>query len=111
MFGLRKEQRMRSVLSRRVFAAILCAALLLVAFVDTGFARQTHRRHHHSRRRGALVGGAAGAVGGALVGGRKGAVIGAGAVGGTWYLGQRFMIIQHHIRKRFLILQLGVNQS
>ncbi|MEJ7708451.1 MAG: YMGG-like glycine zipper-containing protein [Pyrinomonadaceae bacterium] len=56
----------------------------------------TGRRNHHSRAlKGALIGGAAGVVGGALINGKKGALIGAGAGAGTGYLVQR-----HRNKKR-----------
>lgn len=51
--------------------------------------RRYYRGPHHSRAKGALIGGAAGLVGGALIGGKKGALIGAGAGAGTGYLIQR----------------------
>jgi hypothetical protein len=51
--------------------------------------RGYYRHPHHSRTKGALIGGAAGLIGGALIGGKRGALIGAGAGAGTGYLIQR----------------------
>ena len=56
------------------------------------------RRHRHSKLKGALIGGAAGVVGGAVIGGRKGALIGAAAGAGTGYLIQRHRNHRRHRR-------------
>jgi osmotically inducible lipoprotein OsmB len=90
----------RSVLNRRIIAALLSVTLLLGAFVGTGLAAQRHRRrtHRHSKLKGALIGGGVGTVGGALIGGKKGAAIGAGAGAGTGYLIQRHRNRRHRRR-------------
>jgi YmgG-like glycine-zipper protein len=74
-----------------MLATLLSVALILGTFGSLSVSAKAryYRRPHHSRTRGALIGGAAGLIGGALVGGRKGAVIGAGAGAGTGYLIQR----------------------
>lgn len=88
-----------SISNKRFIAALLGLLLLFGAFDSVGFAGQRrHRRHHHSRKKGALIGGAVGAVGGALIGGRKGALIGAGAGAGTGYLIQRHRNKRHRRR-------------
>ncbi|MDT7602258.1 MAG: YMGG-like Gly-zipper [Acidobacteriota bacterium] len=89
----------RSVLNKRIIAALLSMILLLGAFAGTGFAVQRHRRtHRHSKLKGALIGGGVGTVGGALIGGKKGAAIGAGAGAGTGYLIQRHRNRRHRRR-------------
>lgn len=72
---------------KNFLAMLLCFSIVLTGFVGSASAQRRYR--HHSRKKGALIGGAAGAVGGALIGGRKGALIGAGAGAGTGYLVQR----------------------
>ena len=62
------------VLNKRFFAVFLTFAILMGTFGSMSVsAQRRYRRHHHSRAKGALIGGAAGLVGGALIGGRKGA--------------------------------------
>jgi hypothetical protein len=69
---------------------LLSVALILGTFGSLSVnAQRRYYRPHHSRTKGALIGGAAGLIGGALIGGRKGALIGAGAGAGTGYLIQR----------------------
>jgi uncharacterized protein YcfJ len=89
--------------NRRALAALLSIVLLIGAFgtFDVNAQRRSrhyYRGHHHSRTKGALVGGAAGAVVGALVGGGRGALIGAGAGAGSGYLIQRHRNNRHHRR-------------
>lgn len=80
----------RSVTIKNIMATVLGLILLLgVLGGADAYGQRRHRRHHHSTKKGALIGGAAGLVGGALIGGKKGAVIGAGAGAGTGYLVQR----------------------
>ena len=80
--------------NRRALAAMLTVVLLITTFgafnvnAQRG-SRRYYRGTHHSRTKGALIGGAAGLIGGALIGGKKGALIGAGAGAGTGYLIQR----------------------
>ena len=88
---------------RHSLAALLSAVVLIGAFGTLNVTAQRHSRHYyrshnHSRTKGALIGGAAGAVVGALVGGRKGALIGAGAGAGSGYLIQRHRNDRHHRR-------------
>jgi osmotically inducible lipoprotein OsmB len=87
------------VRNKRMLAAILSMVIVLASFGSIsanaqGRSRRQYRRPHHSRAKGALIGGAAGVVGGALIGGKKGALIGAGAGAGTGYL------IHRHRNKR-----------
>jgi osmotically inducible lipoprotein OsmB len=83
------------VRNKRMLATFLSVALVLGTFGSLSigaqgrYYRRYNRRPHHSRAKGALIGGAAGLLGGALIGGRKGALIGAGAGAGTGYLIQR----------------------
>jgi hypothetical protein len=76
----------------------ILAVFLMICFViltaTEGFAHRRPYRHHHSKTKGAIVGGAVGAVGGALIGGKKGAVIGAAAGAGTG------AYVQHRRNKR-----------
>jgi len=92
--------------NKRIWGVFLCLVLLLGTFgsvsVDAQRRYRTHRPHHHSRTKGAVIGGAVGAVGGALVGGGKGALIGAGAGAGTGYLIQRHRNKKHrHYYRRY----------
>ncbi|HMJ24209.1 MAG TPA: YMGG-like glycine zipper-containing protein [Pyrinomonadaceae bacterium] len=80
--------------NNRALAALLVVVLLMAAFGTFNVnaqrrSRGYYRGPHHSRAKGALIGAAAGVLGGALIGGRKGALIGAGAGAGTGYLIQR----------------------
>jgi hypothetical protein len=80
----------RTLWNKRIMATFLALAVLFATFGTIGFGQRRYRRYrHHSRAKGALIGGAAGLVGGALIGGKKGALIGAGAGAGTGYLIQR----------------------
>ena len=84
--------------SKRMLAAFLSVALMLGTFGSVGVfgqRRYYYRPHHHSRAKGALIGGAAGLLGGALIGGGKGAAIGAAAGAGTGYLIQRHRNRRH----------------
>ena len=73
--------------------------LMLSAATEVSAHRRPYR-HHHSKTKGALIGGAAGLVGGALIGGKKGALIGAGAGAGTGYLVQRHRNRRHYRNNR-----------
>ena len=94
----------KALIKKRMIAAVIGIVLLLGTLGNLSFAADRHhygrysRSHHHSRRKGALVGGAAGLVGGALLGGSKGAVIGAGAGAGAGYLVQRYRNHRYHRR-------------
>jgi hypothetical protein len=85
----------RVIRNRRMIAMLLSTVFILgtLGSLSVGaqgrYYRDYHRRHHHSRTKGALIGGAAGLIGGAVIGGKKGALIGAGAGAGTGYLIQR----------------------
>jgi hypothetical protein len=88
-------------LKRTVIATLITLALLLSSFGLSVFGQRHRRPHyyrryhtHHSRTKGALIGGAAGAVGGALIGKGKGALIGGAAGAGTGAL------VQHIRNKR-----------
>jgi osmotically inducible lipoprotein OsmB len=89
------------VRNKRMLAAFLSMIIVLGSFgsLSVDAQRRYSRRHysspHHSRTKGAILGGAAGLVGGALIGGKKGAVIGAGAGAGTGYLIQRHRNRRH----------------
>ena len=80
--------------NKRALAAFLSVVLLVSVFGTLNvnaqrYSRRYYRGGHHSRAKGALIGAAAGLLGGALIGGRRGALIGAGAGAGTGYLIQR----------------------
>jgi uncharacterized protein YcfJ len=83
-----------SLRKHQAVAALLTIVLLIGTFGAFNVNAQRRSRGfgrspHHSRAKGALIGAAAGVLGGALIGGRKGAVIGATAGAGTGYLIQR----------------------
>ena len=90
--------------NKRMLATFLSVALILGTLGSLSVSAQDHysrgnyRRPHHSRTKGALIGGAAGLIGGALIGGRRGALIGAGAGAGTGYLIQRHRNQRSHRR-------------
>ncbi len=88
------------VRSKRMIATLLSVVLILGTFgsLSVSAQRRYYRRPHHSRAKGALIGGAAGLIGGALIGGRKGALIGAGAGAGTGFLIQRHRNRRRHQR-------------
>jgi osmotically inducible lipoprotein OsmB len=80
--------------NNRALAALLAVVLLMGTFSALNvnaqrYSRRYYSRGHHSRTTGALVGAAAGLIGGALIGGKRGALIGTGAGAGTGYLIQR----------------------
>jgi outer membrane lipoprotein SlyB len=80
--------------NNRALAALLAVVLLMSTFGALNvnaqrYSRRYYGRGHHSRTTGALVGAAAGLIGGALIGGKRGALIGTGAGAGTGYLIQR----------------------
>jgi len=90
----------------RALAALLTIALLIGSFgaFDVSAQRRSrghYHRIHHSRAKGALIGAAAGLLGGALIGGKKGALIGAGAGAGTGYLIQRHRNNRHRYYRRY----------
>ena len=93
---------MHRVLNRNVLAAILAMVVALFPLAPTTMAGRHHRRyyvyHHHSTLKGAMIGGAGGALVGGLAGGGKGALIGAGAGAGTGYLVQKYR--NHRQRRR-----------
>jgi hypothetical protein len=97
---LGSNEMIRVVRSKRMIATLLSVVLMLGTFgsLSVGAQRRHYRRPHHSRAKGALIGGAAGLIGGALIGGRKGALIGAGAGAGTGYLIQRHRNRRRHQR-------------
>jgi osmotically inducible lipoprotein OsmB len=93
-------EMMEVVRSNRMLATLLSVILLIGTFGgSTARAQSRQYRHyhrpHHSRGKGALIGGAAGLIGGALIGGGKGALVGAGAGAGTGYLIQRYRNDRH----------------
>jgi outer membrane lipoprotein SlyB len=87
------------VRNKRMLATFLSVALIFGIFgsLSVGAQRRYYRRydHHHSRAKGALIGGAAGLLGGALLGGGRGALIGGAAGAGTGYLIQRHRNHRH----------------
>ena len=89
---------------KRFGALLLVLVMLLGTFGSVSVSAQHRRRYYrshkkHSTKKGALIGGAAGLVGGALLGGGKGALIGAGAGAGTGYLIQRHRNHRHRHRR------------
>jgi hypothetical protein len=103
-FQARESIRMIQIaLKRSVIATLLGIALVLSSFGFSAFGQRRYYRryHHHSKTKGALIGGAAGAVGGALIGGGKGALIGGGAGAGTGALVQHYRNKHHHHRRRY----------
>ena len=92
--------------NKQAVAAILGVVLLIATFGAFNVNAQRryrgdHRGPHHSRAKGALIGGAIGAIGGALIGGRRGALIGAGAGAGSGYLIQRDRNNRHRYYRRY----------
>jgi hypothetical protein len=92
--------------NNRALAALLTIVLLIGTFGAFNVnaqrrSRSYYRGPHHSRAKGALIGAAAGVLGGALIGGRKGALIGAGAGAGTGYLIQRHRNNRHRHYRRY----------
>jgi hypothetical protein len=80
--------------NNRALAALLTVVLLMGTFGAFSVNAQRYSRRnygggHYSRTEGALIGAAAGLIGGAVIGGKRGALIGAGAGAGTGYLIQR----------------------
>jgi uncharacterized membrane protein len=90
------------VLKRNVLAVMLAMAVALFSLAPATMARHHYRRyyvyHHHSTLKGALIGGAGGALVGGLAGGGKGALIGGGAGAGAGYLVQKYR--NHRQRRR-----------
>jgi osmotically inducible lipoprotein OsmB len=80
----------RTVSIKYILAMVLAICFVVLSAAPESSAHRRSYRHHHSKTKGAVVGGAIGAVGGALVGGGKGAVLGGAAGAGTGAL------IQHH---------------
>jgi outer membrane lipoprotein SlyB len=90
---------MSEVRNKRMLAMFLSMAIILGLFGSLSVSAQRrnyYRRPNHSKAKGALIGGAAGLIGGALIGGRRGALIGAGAGAGTGYLIQRHRNRRHY---------------
>ncbi|HEV7513136.1 MAG TPA: YMGG-like glycine zipper-containing protein [Candidatus Acidoferrum sp.] len=93
--------------NKRALAALLTVVLLMGTFATLNVNAQRRSRgyyrssSHHSRTKGALVGAAAGLIGGALLGGKRGALIGAGAGAGTGYLIQRHRNNRHRHYLRY----------
>lgn len=87
----------------RMLVACLVVIVLLTSFGGLTANAQHHGSNHHhghshSKLKGALIGGAAGTIGGALIGHGKGALIGGGLGAGTGYLIQRHRNHGHHRR-------------
>lgn len=90
---------MHRVMNKNILALLIAIILAVMTIAPSSYAHRRPYRHHHSKTKGALIGGAAGAVGGALIGGKKGALIGAGAGAGTGYLVQRHRNRKHYRRR------------
>jgi hypothetical protein len=87
---------------RTVIATLITLALLLSSFGLSVFGQRHRRPHyyrrshtHHSRTKGALIGGAAGVIGGALIGKGAGALIGGPAGVGAGILVQHIRNKKH----------------
>jgi hypothetical protein len=90
---------MQCVSKRSILAAIFVLVVALFYLAPSGLAGhhyqvyraypQQYPYHHHSELKGALIGGAGGALVGGLAGHGTGALIGAGAGAGAGYLVQR----------------------
>ena len=78
----------RPVSYKYILAMFLAICFVVFSAVPESSAHVRSYKHHHSKTKGAVVGGAIGAVGGALIGGGKGAVIGGAAGAGTGALVQ-----------------------
>jgi len=96
---------MQLVSKRNVLAAILTIVFAVLTLAPASMANHRHYRiyhghyyHHHSKLKGALIGGAGGALIGGLAGHGKGALIGGAAGAGTGYLVQRYR--NHRERQR-----------
>ena len=90
----------------QALAALLTIVLLMGTFGTFNVnaqrrSRGFYRGPHHSRAKGALIGTAAGLIGGALIGGKRGALIGTGAGAGTGYLIQRHRNNRHRRYRRY----------
>ena len=85
----------RPVSKRYILALFLAICFAVLSAVPEASAHKRPYRHHHSKTKGALVGGAVGAVGGALIGGKKGAVIGGAAGAGTGAIVQHRKNVKH----------------
>src|ERR1700675_74244 len=68
-FESRGMKMVRYVSIKYILAIFLAICFVVLSAAPEGFAHRRPYRHHHSKTKGALVGGAVGAVGGALVGG------------------------------------------
>jgi len=98
---------MRNVMSKHTVGIVLALALIILSVAPSGFAYGQHYRWHRywhpynhvSTKKGALIGGAGGAVVGALAGGGKGALIGGALGAGGGYLVQRYR--NHHRSYRY----------
>jgi uncharacterized protein YcfJ len=77
-----------------ILTMVLAIILVVLSAAPEGVAHDRPYRHHHSKTKGAVIGGAVGAVGGGLIGGGKGALIGGAAGAGTG------AYIQHRKNKR-----------
>ena len=90
----------RRDMRNRAWAMLLVVVLMFGVINTVSGGQRRYRRHdrhsRHSKLKGALIGGAAGVIGGGLIGGRKGALIGAGAGAGTGYLIQRHRNHRRH---------------
>ena len=92
---------MHHVLKRNVLTVILAAIITIFSVAPASLATHHHyyAYHHHSTLKGALIGGAGGALIGGLAGHGKGALIGGAAGAGTGYLVQRY---RNHRERRHL---------
>jgi uncharacterized membrane protein len=91
---------MQCVSKKSILAAIFVIVAVLFCLAPSSLATQRQQvnrvypqqygYHHHSKLKGALIGGAGGALVGGLIGHGTGALIGAGAGAGAGYLVQRY---------------------
>jgi hypothetical protein len=100
---LKKEKgvakMIQHVSKRNVIAAmVMVVVIALFSLVPPATAANHYMYHHHSKLRGALIGGAGGALVGGLAGHGKGALIGGAAGAGAGYLVQRYR--NHRERRR-----------
>ena len=99
----------KSVIKKNFFVVLLAIVFATFSLAPSTSAYPYHRRyyrhyrvyHHHSKLKGALIGGAAGAVIGGIAGHGAGALIGGAAGAGAGYLIQRHRNRRHRYYHRY----------